>query len=75
MSKNYGAEGGESKVSFDPILTINEMCTDGRLSRDTFDRYYRRTLPMIWVSPGKLGCRRSAWRAALAARSANPEAA
>lgn len=49
----------------DPILSPEEMCEDGNISMATWRRNYRHKLPIIRISPRRIGARRSAWLKAL----------
>jgi hypothetical protein len=49
----------------DPILSPEEMCEDGNISIATWRRNYRHKLPIIRISPRRIGARRSAWLRAL----------
>jgi hypothetical protein len=55
----------EFSADLDPILSPEEMWTDAGVSPSTWQRNWRHKLPMIRVSARRIGCRRSAWRAAL----------
>ena len=56
----------QDRAEIDPILSPREMWTEAGISRATWLRTWRHKLPMLWVSPRRIGCRRSAWHAALA---------
>jgi hypothetical protein len=45
----------------DPVLTPEEMCRDANISMATWVRHYRHKLPIIRLSPRRIGVRRSAW--------------
>jgi hypothetical protein len=49
----------------DPILSPEMMCEDGNISMATWRRNYRHKLPIIRISPRRIGARQSAWRKAL----------
>ena len=49
----------------DPILSPEEMCEDSNISMATWRRNYRHKLPIIRISPRRIGARRSAWLKAL----------
>lgn len=51
----------------DPILSPEQMWTDAGISPATWQRNWRYKLPIIRISARRIGCRQSAWRAALAA--------
>jgi hypothetical protein len=51
----------------DPVMCPAAMAEDADISLSTWYRVYRNRLPIIQVSPKRIGCRRSAWRAALEA--------
>jgi hypothetical protein len=59
-----------SKAEIDPILSPEEMWTDAGISPATWHRNWRRRLPIIRISQRRIGCRRSAWLAALEAVTA-----
>ena len=54
----------------DPILSPQEMCADGNISEATWYRQFRRhpQLKIIWLSPRRIGARRSNWQRVLADR-------
>jgi hypothetical protein len=56
-------------VPDDPILSPAEMAEDGNISVATWNRNYRHRLPVIQISPRRIGVRRSAWLRALAERT------
>jgi hypothetical protein len=60
---------GAPDLPFDPILSPNQMCDEAGIDMDTWRRYYRRKLPIIQLSPKRIGCRQSAWQAELASRT------
>jgi len=49
----------------DPILSPADMCDDAGISMATWRRTWRTRLPIIQLSAKRIGCRQSAWRAAL----------
>jgi hypothetical protein len=49
----------------DPILSPKMMCDEANISLDTWRRVYRNKLPIIKLSPKRIGARQSAWRKAL----------
>lgn len=49
----------------DPILSPDQMAADAGISRATWVRRWRPVLPVIQLSPRRIGVRRSAWLAAL----------
>jgi hypothetical protein len=50
---------------YDPILSPEAMCDDAGISMSTWRRHYRHKLPIEHLSPRRIGCRQSKWRAAL----------
>jgi hypothetical protein len=60
---------GESAADLDPILSPDDMCKEAGISRATWERVFRHSLPITHLSPRRVGCRQSVWRAALAART------
>jgi hypothetical protein len=63
------------REDLDPILSPAQMCAEAGIGRATWERIYRHSLPVIVLSPRRVGCRKSVWRAALAARTDEPKAA
>jgi hypothetical protein len=57
-------------MDFDPILAPADMCSEGKISLSTWRRQYRNSLPIVQISPKRIGVRRSDWLAALARRTA-----
>jgi hypothetical protein len=57
------------RVEDDPVLSPDAMCKDGDISKSTWYRHWRHKLPIERLSPRRIGCRRSAWRAALEAET------
>ena len=55
------------RPAIDPILSPRQMCDEAGISMPTWKRYYRHKLPIIRLSPQRIGCRRSEWRAVLEA--------
>ena len=53
----------------DPILTPADMCSEAKISLSTWRRQFRHTLPVVRLSPKRVGVRASAWRAELARRT------
>jgi hypothetical protein len=49
----------------DPVLSPQEMADDAGISLITWRRNYRDQLPILQISPRRIGCRQSQWRAAL----------
>jgi hypothetical protein len=49
----------------DPVLSPQEMADDAGISLITWRRNYRDRLPILQISPRRIGCRQSQWRAAL----------
>jgi hypothetical protein len=60
MRKKY--EGAE-----DPVMSPAAMAEDADISLKTWYRHYRDKLPIIQISPRRIGCRQSEWRRALEA--------
>ncbi|MCE3247478.1 MAG: hypothetical protein K0R41_1303 [Geminicoccaceae bacterium] len=52
-------------IEKNPILSPEAMCEDGDISMSTWRRNYRFTLPIIRISPRRIGVRQSDWRKAL----------
>jgi hypothetical protein len=63
------------ETEHDPVMTPEEMCRDGNISMDTWRRHYRHKLPIIRLSPRRIGARRSAWFRALEQNTERTEAA
>jgi hypothetical protein len=55
----------EQRIELDPLLSPEEMCRDAGISMATWRRNWRHHLPIVRISPRRIGVRRSAWRAAL----------
>lgn len=55
----------EQRVELDPLLSPEEMCRDAGISMATWRRNWRHRLPIVRISPRRIGVRRSVWRAAL----------
>jgi hypothetical protein len=57
----------KSRGSEDPILSPQEMCADAHISEATWYRVYRYhpKLKIIWLSPRRIGARRSNWQQVL----------
>jgi hypothetical protein len=53
----------------DPILSPEEMCRDSGISMATWRRQYRNELPIIQMSPRRIGVRRSDWQRYLSERT------
>ena len=49
----------------DPILSPEMMCEDANISMATWRRTYRDKLPIIRISPRRIGARQSVWRQTL----------
>lgn len=54
-----------SMQEYDPILSPAAMCEDADISMATWQRRWRHKLPIVRLSPRRIGCRRSNWRKAL----------
>jgi hypothetical protein len=57
-------------MDLDPILSPNDMCGEAKISLATWRRQFRNCLPVVRLSPKRIGVRRSDWLAALASRTA-----
>jgi hypothetical protein len=57
----------QDDIAADPVLSVEQMCEDANISRKTWYRNWRYRLPIVQVSQRRIGCRRSAWLAALEA--------
>jgi hypothetical protein len=57
------------EVTEDPVMCPAAMAEDADISLSTWYRHYRKRLPIIKISPKRIGCRQSAWRAALEAEA------
>lgn len=58
-----------SKQEYDPILSPAAMCEDADISMATWQRRWRHKLPIVRLSPRRIGVRRSDWHAALDAQT------
>jgi hypothetical protein len=56
-------------MDFDPILSPSDMCGEAKISLATWRRQFRNSLPVVRISPKRIGVRRSDWLAALAQRT------
>jgi hypothetical protein len=56
---------GPQRVELDPVMSPEAMCQDADISMATWRRNWRHKLPIIRISPRRIGVRRSAWGAAL----------
>lgn len=63
--EDHGPVRARPASADDPVLTPDAMCADAGISRATWNRNWRHRLPIVRVSARRIGCRRSAWRAAL----------
>jgi len=60
---------------YDPILSPADMCSEAKISLSTWRRQFRHTLPVVQLSPKRVGVRASAWRAELARRTSSQRGA
>lgn len=58
---------------FDPILSPADMCAEAKISLATWRRQYRDALPIVKLSPKRIGVRRSEWLAELVRRTSGSE--
>jgi hypothetical protein len=56
----------------DPILSPQEMAQDAGINLATWRRNYRDKLPIIQISPRRIGARKSDWRRELDQRAKQP---
>ena len=56
----------------DPVLSPAECCEDAGIGITTWKRVYRHKLPIIRITPKRIGVRRSDWRKALEQRTEVP---
>jgi predicted site-specific integrase-resolvase len=62
------AAGKTPGAQLDPVLSPAEACAELGISKKTWHRHWRHKVPVIQLSPGRVGVRRSDLLAALEAR-------